>query len=101
MRVRLEYGRTGLEVELPTDRVVRTLSYKDAAPIDDPDSVVRELLATPTGSPSLASLATGRSDACILICDITRPVPNELILRPMLHVSVNEVSRRACDLASE
>ena len=84
MRVRLEYGRTGLEVELPTDRVVRTLSYKDAAPIDDPDSVVRELLATPTGSPSLASLATGRSDACILICDITRPVPNELILRPML-----------------
>ena len=84
MRVRLEYGRTGLEVELPTDRVVRTLSYKDAAPIDDPDSVVRELLATPTGSPSLANLATGRSDACILICDITRPVPNELILRPML-----------------
>lgn len=84
MRVRLEYGRTGLEVELPTDRVVRTLSYKDAAPIDEPDSVVRELLATPTGSPSLASLAAGRSDACILICDITRPVPNELILRPML-----------------
>ena len=31
MRVKLEYGKTGLQVELPADRVVRSLGYKDAA----------------------------------------------------------------------
>ena len=36
MRVRLEYARTGLEVELPAERVVRTLAYKDAPPLADP-----------------------------------------------------------------
>ena len=29
-------------------------------------------------------IAKGRKDACIVICDITRPVPNEMILRPVL-----------------
>ena len=38
MRVHLEYGRTGLEVELPDERVVRTLAYKDAPPLADPQA---------------------------------------------------------------
>ena len=29
MRVRLEYGRTGLDVELPDEPAVRSLSYKE------------------------------------------------------------------------
>jgi nickel-dependent lactate racemase len=32
----------------------------------------------------LAELARGRKDACVVICDITRPVPNQLILEPLL-----------------
>ena len=32
----------------------------------------------------LHDLARGRRSACILICDITRPVPNRLFLRPMI-----------------
>lgn len=84
MRVRLEYGRTGLWVELPDDKVVRKLAYKEVVPLADPARALRRVLASPTGTPSLAQLAAGRRDACILICDITRPVPNEQILRPML-----------------
>ena len=84
MRVKLEYGRCGLDVELPDERVVRTLAYKDAAPLDDPAAAVAECLANPTGTPPLAELARGRRDACVVISDITRPVPNELLLRPML-----------------
>ncbi|MFO0902804.1 MAG: nickel-dependent lactate racemase [Pirellulales bacterium] len=85
MRVRLEYGKTGLEVDLPGDRVVRKLAYKDAPPLADPAASLADILASPIGSPPLAELARGRRSACILICDITRPVPNELILRPILH----------------
>ncbi len=84
MRVRLEYGRTGLEVELPDNRVTRTLAYKQAPPLPDPQGELLRCLAVPTGTPPLAELARGRKSACILICDITRPVPNELILSPLL-----------------
>ncbi len=84
MRVRLEYGRTGLQVELPDERVVRTLAYKNAAPIADPAAALEQVLAHPEGTPPLAELARGRRNVCIAICDITRPVPNEMMLRPVL-----------------
>jgi nickel-dependent lactate racemase len=84
MRVRLAYGRSGLEVELPEDRVVRTLSYQETAPLENPELAVRQALLQPTGSVPLAELARGRKSACVLVCDITRPVPNALILRPLL-----------------
>ncbi len=84
MRFKLEYGRTGLEVDLPAERIVRTLQYKDAAPLPDPAGSLTEMLASPIASPPLAEIARGKKNACIAICDITRPVPNELILRPVL-----------------
>lgn len=84
MRVRLEYGRTGLDVELPERHLTRTLAIKDAPPLPNPAATLRNVLARPTGAPPLAELARGKNDACILICDVTRPVPNELILRPVL-----------------
>ena len=84
MHFHLEYGRTGLEVDLPEDRVVKSLSYAEVAPLSEPESALRKSLAAPTGTPSLADLARQRKNACILICDITRPVPNELLLRPVL-----------------
>lgn len=86
MRFKLEYGRTGLQVDLPGERIVRTLKYKDAPPIPDPRGALLEMLRHPIGTPPLAELAKGRKDACIAICDITRPVPNEMILRPMLEI---------------
>ena len=82
--MRLEYGRTGLQVDLPDDREIRTLAYKDAVPLLDPQAELAQVLSSPTGTPALAELARGRRNACIVICDITRPVPNQLILKPVL-----------------
>ena len=84
MRVRLEYARTGLDVDLPGERVVRNLAYKNAPPLADPRAVMANVLEHPTGTPALAELARGRKDACVVICDITRPVPNEMMLPPIL-----------------
>ena len=86
MQVRLDYGRTGLDVALPDDRVLRVLRYKDAVPLRHPEEAVRAALARPIGSSPLSALAAGRRTACIVVCDITRPVPNELILTPMLEI---------------
>jgi len=84
MRVHLEYGRAGLDVELPDRNVVGCLHYRPAEPLADPDAAVREVLRRPIGSSPLAELAHGRRNACVVISDITRPVPNRLLLPPIL-----------------
>lgn len=84
MRVRLEYGRDGLEVDLPDTHVVRSLAYKHVQPLPDPRQSLIDALSAPIGSPPLAHIAAGKQSACIVICDITRPVPNALILPPLL-----------------
>jgi nickel-dependent lactate racemase len=86
MRVTLDFGRTGLPVELPDDRVVGPLAIRPAPPLTNPAAAVADVLAHPIGSRPLAELARGRQNACILVCDITRPVPNALILPPLLRV---------------
>jgi nickel-dependent lactate racemase len=85
MQVTLDYGHTGLSVELPDDRVIGPLAIRPATPLADPDAAVEAALAQPIGTRPLAQVARGRRNACILICDITRPVPNRIILPPLLH----------------
>jgi nickel-dependent lactate racemase len=84
MRIQLEYGRTGLEVELPDHNVVGCLQYRPAEPVADPDGAVRRCLTQPTGTPPLLEMARGRANACVVISDVTRPVPNRLLLPPIL-----------------
>jgi nickel-dependent lactate racemase len=86
LTVTLDYGRTGLTVELPADRVVGPLAIRDVPALEDPEQAVAAALESPIGTPALRQIAWGRKDACILICDITRPVPNRTILRPLLKV---------------
>jgi len=84
LRVTLDYGRTGMTVELPAERVVGPLAIRDVPPLEDPNAAVVEALRNPIAARPLRELADGRKDACILVCDITRPVPNETLLVPML-----------------
>src|SRR6266581_3322643 len=86
MRIKLDYGRTGMDVDLPEKNLVGPLSIRDAEPLANPDLAIQQALEQPIGTPALAELAKGRKNACILICDITRPVPNKLILPPMLKI---------------
>src|SRR5262245_18426295 len=84
MKITLDYGRTGLEVELPDDRVVGPLAIRPPPPLPDPDAAIAEALARPVSSRPLAELARGRKNACVVVCDVTRPVPNRLLLPPLL-----------------
>jgi nickel-dependent lactate racemase len=86
MRITLDYGRTGLEVDLPEGRLVGPLAIRPAAPLSDPEAAVADALAHPVGTPPLAEIARGRRNACVLVCDVTRPVPNRLLLPPLLRI---------------
>ena len=84
MRVEMRYGTGTLPIEIPDKNVAGVLEISESVPLSDGDKAVRDALVQPIVSPPLAELAKGRESACIVISDITRPVPNKVILPPIL-----------------
>ena len=83
-KIDIAYGRGTLPVSLPAG-VEPTVIRKAVLPkLPDAQAAIRGAFDMPIGAAPLSELARGRGSACILICDITRPVPNRLFLRPMI-----------------
>lgn len=62
----------------------RQLDGSNLPPLEDPAAALGRALSTPLSSPPLSELAKGKSSACVVVSDITRPVPNRLLLPPLL-----------------
>lgn len=86
MKLRLDYGKDGLWVDVPDRNLRDVLELSPPAPIPNPAGAVTDGLYAPIACPPLGQLANGRSSSCVVISDITRPVPNKLILPPILRV---------------
>ena len=86
MRIQLDYGRSGLSFDVPDANLAGILNLREAVAADDGSHAVRHALAHPLGKPPLSEVAMGKRNACIVVCDITRPVPNPVILPEILTV---------------
>ena len=84
MRITLDYGKVGLPVEIPDRNLVGPIELATTQPLTHPVAALQAALQAPTGTPPLGELAQGKRSACVLICDITRPVPNSFLLPPIL-----------------
>jgi len=84
MQIELRYGRGTLQVELPAGLEVTVVRKPPMPVLSDAQDAVRAALAGPVGAPPLVESARGKKSACILVCDITRPVPNALLLQPII-----------------
>ncbi len=80
----MSYGREGLCLDLPDDWDVTVVEKPPMPILADPARAVEEALETPFGCLPLEEEARGKASACLLVCDITRPVPNGLLLPPVL-----------------
>src|SRR5262249_46590138 len=76
------------------DGAVGPVAIRPAAPLSEPEAAAARVLANPIGTPPLAELARGRKNACIIVCDITRPVPNRILLPPILRTLEEQVIAR-------
>jgi nickel-dependent lactate racemase len=85
MNIRLDYGRTGLNVSLPDDATVSILEPQKGDPLPDPSGAVERALAAPIGARPLAEIARGRRNATVVISDKTRPVPYRIVLPAILN----------------
>jgi lactate racemase len=88
MPLTIAYGQGHMEIALPEGASAHVIRKQPMAGLADPRGAIAAAFAAPIGSLPLAELAEGRQSACILICDITRPVPNGLFLRPMIETLV-------------
>ena len=86
MKIKLAYGKNGLEVEIPDGNISKILRMKNLPGMPDVENNLRISLEYPVNSPPLSELAKGRKNACIVICDHTRPVPSHIILPPLLAI---------------
>ena len=82
LNARLLCGERTVDLQLPESVAILEMKPLDRLP--DPESAVYSALAGPIGSPPLTEIAKGKRNACVVISDFTRPVPNRIILPPLL-----------------
>lgn len=98
--VELMFGRGTVEVDIDPQVEVVVVEKPPMDLLADPAAAVRQAIESPQQAaggaaapvPPLREYAQGKQTACILICDITRPVPNGLnlpvLVRALLEAGV-------------
>ncbi len=82
MKLHLPYGNSGIDAEIPDGATVLLPERTD--PLRDPGAATRAAIADPIGAPALSHLVSAGQRVAIVISDVTRPVPNSIILPPVL-----------------
>jgi nickel-dependent lactate racemase len=80
----ISFGKGHLPVRIPSEANATIIRKVPMPKLPDAHAAIRQALDQSVGARPFKALAKGRKSACILICDITRPVPNHLFLRLMI-----------------
>ena len=84
MPIDLLFDRGTLSVEPPPGCEPTIIRKTEMPVLAEPQAAIESALSKPVSAPPLDQLARRAQRCCILICDITRPVPNGLILPALL-----------------
>lgn len=84
MKTQFEFGKRGIQVQVPEGFDCQVVRSCNADPVRDVAGAMDAALDRPIGCEALAKLAIGKRTAAISVCDITRPAPNCVTLPPLL-----------------
>ncbi|MGC8747193.1 MAG: nickel-dependent lactate racemase [Candidatus Saccharicenans sp.] len=84
MRIKLAYGRKGLEIELPDDARVSIIEPEFVPGLDDEREALASALNSSVGSAPLRQLVKPSDTVAIVFSDLTRPMPNDRVLPVLL-----------------
>ncbi len=84
MHVRLAYGRTGLEIELPDDVPVTVIEPPFVPGLPNERAAIRAALRSPIHSLPVRELVGPGDTVAVVFSDLTRPMPNDRVLPPLL-----------------
>ena len=89
MQIDLLYGKSTRALHLPEGVSAEVIRKPPMPQIEDPAAAVQNAIRNPVGIESIASVARSARSAAIAVCDVTRPVPNHLFLRPLIETLVD------------
>ena len=84
--MKLKYGKKEVQLPIQDKNIIKILNPEKQEVLLNPENKLKELLKNPIGCPSLRELIFQKKASKILIIvnDITRPTPYEIILPPLL-----------------
>jgi len=84
--MKLKYGKEEIRLPIEDKNIIKILNLEKQGVLLNPENRLKELLKNPIGCPSLRELVFQKKASKILIIvnDITRPTPYEIILPPLL-----------------
>src|SRR5215203_5194855 len=82
MKLKLDYGTSGLPVEFAPERA-EIIEPQYVAPAGDVTTTLRQALQTPIGRPPLSMLVRPGQKIGISVCDITRAQPRRAMLEAL------------------
>tara|TARA_Y100001970_G_scaffold275522_1_gene376846 strand:- start:1382 stop:2665 length:1284 start_codon:yes stop_codon:yes gene_type:complete len=89
-KVKLLYGKNGINLNIKDDWNADIIRKPSMPIINNIKSEVNKALNNPVNSNSISEICRKDKSVCILVCDITRPVPNKLFLKQMILKFINE-----------
>jgi len=84
MKIKLDYGKTGLDIRLPDYLNIDIVEPKYREGLPDQAAAIEEALNKPINSKPLRNLVTQSGTVGIVFNDITRPTPYKIILPILL-----------------
>lgn len=84
MRLQLAYGRSGLWIELPDEAPVTVIEPQYVPGLPDERAAIVAALQSPRGASPLHELVRPGDTVAVVFSDLTRPMPNDRVLPPLL-----------------
>ena len=82
--IKLLYGKNGLLLNIENNWKPNIIRKPIMPIIENIQKKIAEIFVKPINSKSLYEICKNSKSACILVCDITRPVPNDLFIEYMI-----------------
>ena len=91
--IQMPFGRGYLDIKIPEKNFQKIYSFKEPSDLTNEEKEIEISLRKPIQSKPLSSIIGSRDKVCILISDITRPVPSDKIVSAILK-QLGNISRK-------
>jgi len=82
--VEMPFGKSFLKLEVPTNNLQKIYSPQDPPVIEDAPQAIKKALRNPIKKAPLSTLIEAQDRVAIIIDDITRPTPSEMLVSAIL-----------------
>lgn len=91
MKYSVPYGKKTIVFSVPSQLKIQIASLKKLKPIANFETKIANVLENPKNSKALLELAKNKKSACVVVTDITRNCPDNILLPMILQILEKEI----------